>query len=118
MSKYVWDAQSGGSKTATKSLWLNRICERHTGVLEESITNITDDVSCDLKTAASWAVSAKNNLHWLNGYRQTFLLFGRNLNYQTVINSNPHTLKKKASSVTTENNLKALHKATEAFIIT
>ena len=51
------------AKTAAESPWSNGLCERHNGVIEESIRKVMEDnADMSLETAVVWAVSAKNTL--------------------------------------------------------
>ena len=64
------------AKTAAESPWSNGLCERHNGVLKESVKKVMEDTSCSLETAVSWAVSAKNTLHGHNGLSPNVIVFG------------------------------------------
>ena len=63
-----------------------------------------------------WAVSAKNSSSGHQGYSPNMLVFGWNPNYPDVLTSELPALETQVSSVTVENNLKALNSAREAFV--
>ena len=103
-------------KTAAESPWSNGLCERHNGVIKESIMKTMEDSGCSLETATSWATSAKNSLLGHQGFSPNILVFGRNPNYPSVVNSKPPALCKDNITVTVEKNLRAMHAARESFI--
>ena len=104
------------AKTAAESLWTNGACERHNAVIKESIRKTMEETNCKLETAVVWAVSAKNSLRGHQGYSPNMLVFGQNPNYSNVLTSELPALETQVSSVTVENNLKALNSAREAFV--
>ena len=96
------------SITAAESLWSNGYCERY---------RVVEDVKCSLDIAVAWAVSVKNLLYSLNGYIPNQIVLGRNLNMASVLKDKlPALQPEEVSSVTVENNLKAMHKALKAFV--
>ena len=103
-------------RTSAESPWSNGLCERHNGVLKESILKTIEDSKCSLDTAVAWAVSSKNSLHGNNGYSPNTLVFGRNPNYPSVITDQLPALTAKNLSHTVEENLKAFRSAREGFI--
>ena len=66
--------------TPGESPWSNGVVERHNGVLMEAVKRTMDECQCDLETALSWAVSAKNALSNVSGFSPNILVFGRNPN--------------------------------------
>ena len=102
-------------KAAAESPWSNGLCERHNGVIKESIVKTMEDSKCSLETATSWATSAKNSLLGHLGYSPNILVFGRNTNFPSVINSKPPALSSDGISVTVEKNLRAMHAARKSF---
>ena len=103
------------AKTAAESPWSNGLCERHNGVLKQSVKKVIEDTNCSLETAVSWAVSAKNTLHGHNGYSPNMIVFGRNPNMPGVPDDKLPALEE-VSSITVERNLAAMRSAREAFI--
>ena len=99
-----------------ESPWSNNVCERHNAVIKESVRKTMEDTGCKLKTAVVWAVSAKNSLSGHQGYSPNMLVFGRNPNYPNVLTNELPALETQISSVTVENNLKAMNSAREASI--
>ena len=79
-------------KTAAESPWANGLCERHNGVIKESVKKIIEDTRCTLEVAASWATSAKNTLLGHQGYSPNVLVFGRNPNFPSNLISKPPAL--------------------------
>ena len=104
------------SKTAAESPCSCGLCERHNGVIKESVKKVVEDVKCSLETADAWAVSAKNSLHSDNGCSPNHIVFGRNTDMPSVLKDKLPALHGEVSSITVENNLKAMHKALEAFV--
>jgi hypothetical protein len=103
-------------KTAAESPWSNGLCERHNGVLKESVLKTVEDSKCTLETAVAWAVSSKNSLHGHNGYSPNTLVFGKNPNFPSVMTDKLPALTAENLSDTVENNLKAMRVAREGFI--
>ena len=104
------------SKTAAESPWSNGVCERHNAIIKESVRKTMEDSNCNLETAVVWAVSAKNSLSGHQGYSPNMLVFGKNTNFPNVLTNELPALETKVSSVTVENNLKAMNNARKAFI--
>ena len=104
------------AKTAAESPWSNGTCERHNGVIKESVKKVVEDLGCKLETAVAWAVSAKNSLSGHNGYSPNMIVFGRNPNYPNVLTNNLPALEDEPSSLTVSENMKAMFAAREAFI--
>ncbi len=105
------------AKTAAESPWSNGLCERHNGVIEESIRKVMEEnADMSLETAVVWSVSAKNTLINNSGYSPNMIVFGRHPNTPSVLINKLPAMENEATSVTVEKNLKALHKAREAVI--
>lgn len=104
------------AKTAAESPWSNGLCERHNGVIKQSVKKVMEDTECSLETAVSWAVSAKNTLHGHNGYSPHMIVFGRNPSMPSVLNDKLPALEENVSNITVERNLAAMRSAREAFI--
>ena len=104
-------------KTAAYSPWSNGLCERHNGVLEESIKKTIEDTGCSVETGTVWAVSAKNTLSNQSGYSSNQMVFGRNPNFPSVLNDKLTGLSCDDDlAYTVEENLKAMRAAREACI--
>ena len=103
-------------KTSAESPWSNGLCERHNGVIKESVLKIIDDTKCSLETAVAWAVSSKNTLYGHGGYSPNTLVFGKNPNFPSVISDKLPAITAENLSSTVETNLKALRAAIEGFI--
>ena len=71
--------------TAAEIPWSNGLCERHNGVLKQSVKKVMEDTKRLLETAVSWAVSGKNTLHGHNGYSPNTIVFGKNPNMPSVL---------------------------------
>ena len=94
-------------KTSAESPWSNGLCERHNGVLKESILKTIEDSQCSIETATAWAVSAKNSLMGHNGYSPNTLVFGRNPNFPSVITDQLPAITAENISDTVHQNLSA-----------
>ncbi len=103
-------------KTSAESPWSNGLCERHNGVIKESVKKTMEDSKCSLKTAVSWATSAKNSLLGHQGYSPNTIVFGKNPDNPSVIINKPPALNDDNIAVTVEKNLRAMHAARKAFI--
>ena len=81
----------------SESPWCNGTVERHNGLLANMIDGVLEDVQCNLDTAISWAVNAKNSLCNVFGFSPHQLVFGRNpevpgiLQYNTLPALNDET---------------------------
>ena len=86
------------AKTAAESPWSNGLCERHNGVIEESIRKVMEDnADMSLETAVVWAVSAKNTLINNSGYSPNMIVFGRNPNTPSVLTNKLPAMENKAT---------------------
>jgi len=103
-------------KTAAESPWSNGVCERHNAVIKESVLKTVEESNCQLATAVAWAVSAKNSLHGNLGYSPNTLVFGRNPNFPSVTTDKLPALQTSQTSVTVEENLKAMRAARENYV--
>ncbi|GAB1610627.1 hypothetical protein Ahia01_001349000 [Argonauta hians] len=75
-----------------------------------------EDTNCSLEIAVAWSVSAKNALKNVHGFSPNQLVFGRNPNIPTVLNSKPPALEGVTSSKLIAQHLNAMHTARAAFI--
>ena len=102
--------------TAAESPWSNGLCEHHNAILTEILLKIEEDSACDLNTALSWAIMAKNCLHNLNGFSPYQLVYGRNPNLPSVLTDKPPALEGTSISKYVTNQMEALHVSREAFV--
>ena len=102
--------------TAAYSPWSNGLVERHNAVLGEMVLKTLEDNTCDLDTALSWAVCAKNSLHNSKGFSPNQLVFGYNPNLPSVLHNKLPALENTSCSEMIADNLNALHSARKAFI--
>lgn len=102
--------------TAAESPWSNGTCERLNAVLGDNVQKILDDTSCDIYTALSWAVAARNALQNNHGFSPNQLVFGYNPVLPNVYINKLPALERKVESKIVADNLNALHSAREAFL--
>lgn len=93
----------------------NGTCERHNGIIKESIKKVVEETGCSLETAVSWAVSAKNSLSGHNGYSPNTIVFGKNPPLPNVLNILT-ALGDDVNSFTLAKNFAAMHSARQAYI--
>ena len=107
------------STSPAYSPWSNGLCERHIQTLSNMVLKIKEDVShCDWATALSWAICAKNSLMNSNGYSPAQLVFGRNVNFPSVL-TNKHPALEDAEKCTSRSvglHISALHAARQSYI--
>lgn len=102
--------------TAAYSPWSNGVCERLNAVLAISVRRIIDDTRCDVQTALSWAVAARNSLHNFSGYSPNQLVFGYNPSLPNVMQNEASALETSTNSELVANHLNAMHSARRDFI--
>ena len=102
--------------TAAESPWSNGLCECHNAILAEILLKIKEESACDLNTALSWAITAKNCLHNVNGFSPYQLVYGRNPNLPSVLTDTPPALEGTSISKYVTNHMEALHVSREAFV--
>ena len=102
--------------TAAQSPWSNGITERHNALLAGMVEKVMEDTNCSLEIAVAWSVSAKNALKNVHGFSPNQLVFGRNPNIPTVLNSELPALEGVTSSKLIAQHLNAMHTARAAFI--
>ena len=102
--------------TAAESPWSNGVCEKLNGVLGKSVSKIIEDSHCDLETALSWSVSARNALSNFSGFSPNQLVFGYNPSMPNNAQNSPPALEPVESSDVVRRNLAALHSARRTFI--
>ena len=74
-------------------------------------------MGCSLNVAVAWAVSAKNSLANVYGYSPNQLVFGRNLNFPSILTDKLPASDEKTNSEVLLDNLNALHAARKAFVL-
>ncbi|GAB1599884.1 hypothetical protein Ahia01_000265900 [Argonauta hians] len=102
--------------TAAESPCSNGITERHNALLAGMVEKVMEDTNCSLEIAVAWSVSAKNALKNVHGFSPNQLVFGRNPNIPTVLDSKPPALEGVTSSKLIAQHLNAMHTARAAFI--
>jgi transposase InsO family protein len=101
--------------TGAQSPWQNGICERnhaHTDNILQSV--LRDYPQLSLKSALTWACTAKNSLTTIHGYSPFQLVFGRNIRLPNILNDPPPTYEIKTMSKALADNLAAIHATREA----
>ena len=101
---------------AAESAWSNGRCECHNAILTEILLNIKEESACDLNTALSWAIMAKNCLYNVNGFSPYQLVYGRNPNLPSVLTDNPPALEGTSIRKYVTNHMEAPHVSREAFV--
>ena len=102
--------------TAAESPWSNGVTERHNALLAGMVEKVMEDTNCSLEIAVAWSVSAKNALKNVHGFSPNQLVFGRNPNIPTVLNSKPPALEGTTSSELIAEHLNAMHVARKSYI--
>lgn len=102
--------------TAAESPFSNGICERHHRVLYDSLTKTVLENKCSLKTALSWALSAKNSLLNNKGYSPSQIMCGALPNIPTITNSTLPALESQTSSNVVAQHLDTLHTARAEYV--
>ena len=103
--------------TGAHSPWQNGICERnhaHTDNILQSV--LRDYPQMSLKTALTWACTAKKSLTTVHGYAPFQLVFGRNIRLPNILNDPPPTYEIKTMSKALSDNLIALHATRTAYM--
>ena len=103
--------------TGAHSPWQNGICERnhaHTDNILQSV--LRDHPKMALKTALTWACTAKNSLTTVHGYAPFQLVFGRNIRLPNILNDPPPTYEIESRSKALSDNLTALHATRQAYM--
>ena len=99
--------------TAAESPWQNGITERHNAIISNMVDRILEDVNCSIEVALAWA---KDSLKNVFGYSPNQLVFGKNPNLPTVIESEPPALEGVSSSKLIVDHLNCIYTARKAFI--
>ena len=103
--------------TGAHSPWQNGLCEKnhaHTDNILQSV--LKDYPQLSLKSALTWACTAKNSLTTIHGYSPFQLVFGRNIRLPNILNDPPPTYEIKTRSKALRDNLTAIHATREAHI--
>ena len=101
--------------TGAYSPWQNGLCERnhaHTDNILQSV--LRDYPQLSLKSALTWACTAKNSLTTIHGFSPFQLVFGRNIRLPNILNDPPPTYEIKTRSKALRDNLTAIHATREA----
>ena len=102
--------------TAAESPWSNGITERHNALISEMTRKVLADVNCSIHVAVAWSIAAKNALKNVYGFSPNQLVFGRNPNLPTVLESELPALEAVSSSQLIADHLNAMHAARKSFI--
>ena len=102
--------------TPGESPWSNGVVERHNAILMEAVNKTMEDTGCDLETALSWSISAKNSLSNVSGYSPNQLVFGKNPNFPSILNDDIPALESCSTSEVVRRTLNAIHCARNAFV--
>ena len=102
--------------TPGESPWSNGVVERHNGVLMETVRRTMEECKCDLETALSWSISAKNTLSNISGYSPNVLVFGRNPNLPSVLSDSVPALEHCTRSELVRNTINVMYSARKGFV--
>ena len=102
--------------TAAESPFSNGMVERHNLILYEAMCKTVCDAKCEPKIALAWAVSAKNALQNNDGFCPNQLVFGRNVNFPSVLVDKLPALESSTASDVVRNNMNAMHVSRQKFI--
>ena len=76
-----------------------------------------EENQCSLEVALAWCINVKNSLQNVHGFLPFQLALGQNPKLPSVLSDNPPAFMSPSSSKILLDNLNALHKAREAFIM-
>ena len=119
-SKFIEMAESLGitvKSMAEECPWSNDLIERHNLVLAEMLDRVLEDTQCHPDLAVSWCINAKNSLHSIHGFSPHQLATGKNPKLPSTLNKKVPALTCQPVSKIVSNNLDAIHRAREAFIV-
>ena len=102
--------------TAAQSPFSNGIVERHNATLAHILDKILEENDCDIKTALSWAVNAKNSLNNIHGFSSYQLAIGYNPNLPNNFNNLLPAATMEFSNKNILENIQNMHKARKAYI--
>ena len=102
--------------TAAEAPWSNGLVEKQNDILGEAVSKILEEVDCSVEVALCWAVNSKNSLQNIYGYSPYQLVFGRNPNLPTILNSKLPALEGVTGSQLVAQHLNAMHKAREEYV--
>ena len=105
------------TSTAASSPWSNGLNEKHNAIIGAMATKVLAECKCSISVALAWSISAKNALENVFGFSPNQLVFGRNPNLPTVMNSNLPALEGVSSSQLIADHLNAMHAARKAFVV-
>ena len=103
---------------AGESPWSNGITKRYNAILGNMTNKLLLDKSNNypIDVIVAWAVSAKNALHNCYDFSPNQIVFGKNLNYPSILVDKVPALEGKTSSELIANHLNEMHAARQAFI--
>ena len=80
------------------------------------LDKVLEETKCDLELPVAWCVNVKNSLSNIHGFSPYQLVISTKPKLPSVMSDRAPALTATPSSKAISNNLKALHKAREAFI--
>ena len=81
------------------------------------LNKVLDGTQCHPDSAVSWCINAKNSLPSVHGFSPYQLAIGKNPKLASVLNEEVPALARQPISKIVSNNLDAIHKAREDFIL-
>ena len=103
--------------TGAEAPWSNGLVERHNLVIAERLDKVMEENQCSLQVTLAWCIDAKNSLQNVHGFSPFQLALGQNPKLSSVLSDKPPAFTSTSSSKILLDNLNALHKAREAFIM-
>ena len=104
--------------TLAESPFSNGLVERHNFIITDMMDNILEESQhLDMNLILAWCLNAKNSLANLHGFSPFQLVFGQNPKLPSTFTDKPPVLIQHDTSTILTDNLTALHKARQAFIL-
>ena len=104
--------------TAAESQFSNGLVERHNFMIADMMDNVLEKSQhLDMDLTLAWCLNAKNWLANLHGFSPFQLVFGQNLKLPSTFTDKPPVLIQHDTSTILTDNLAAIHKARQVFIL-
>ena len=103
--------------TSVESPWSNGLIERHSLTLSEILDKVLEESKCSFEVALASCTYTKNSLQNVHGFSPFQFALGQSPKLPSIINDKPPAYTPQSSSKILMDNLNAIHKAREAFII-
>ena len=104
--------------TAAESQFSNGLVERHNFMIADMMDNVLEKSQhLDMDLTLAWCLNAKNSLANLHGFSPFQLVFGQNLKLPSTFTDKPPVLIQHDTSTILTDNLAAIHKARQVFIL-